>query len=113
MAAASSIDPWFVDQIAQVVDEALALVRGRPLHALGARELRHVKRLGLSDGRHRPVSPGATEAAVRRHRDALGVEPVFKTVDTCGGEFPALTPYHYSTYEEETEVRAGGSSRAS
>ncbi len=49
-------------------------------------------------------SPGATEAAVRRHRDALGVEPVFKTVDTCGGEFPARTPYHYSTYEDESEV---------
>ena len=51
---------------------------------------------------------GATEAAVRRHREALGVQPVFKTVDTCAGEFPASTPYHYSTYEQETEVAPDG-----
>ena len=103
IAAASGIDPWFVDQIAQVVEGAGAL-RGRPLHTLGAAELRQAKRLGLSDGRVALLT-AATEAAVRRHRDALGVEPVFKTVDTCGGEFPARTPYHYSTYEEETEIR--------
>ena len=102
VAAASSIDPWFVDQIAEVVEEGFAL-RGRPLHALGARELRSAKRLGLSDASVASLT-GATEAAVRRHRDALGVEPVFKTVDTCGGEFPARTPYHYSTYEDESEV---------
>ena len=63
------------------------------------------KRLGLSDARLAMLT-GATEAAVRRHRDALGVAPVFKTVDTCGGEFPARTPYHYSTYEEEIRGRA-------
>ena len=103
VAAASGIDPWFVDQIAQLVAGS-ALVRGRPLHSLTAQELRHVKRLGLSDGRL-AVLTGAPEGSIRRHRAALGVEPVFKTVDTCGGEFPALTPYHYSTYEEETEVR--------
>ena len=49
----------------------------------------------------------STDAAVRRHREALGVAPVFKTVDTCAGEFAARTPYHYSTYEDETEVRPG------
>jgi carbamoyl-phosphate synthase large subunit len=103
VAAASRIDPWFVDQLAQVVEEADAL-RGRPLHTLGARDLLQAKRVGMSDPRL-AVLTGATEAAVRRHREALGVEAVFKTVDTCGGEFPARTPYHYSTYEEETEVR--------
>ena len=103
VAAASRIDPWFVDQIAQLVEEE-ALVRGRPLHSLSAQELRNLKRVGLSDGRI-AVLTGAPEGSIRRHRAALGVEPVFKTVDTCGGEFPALTPYHYSTYEEETEVR--------
>ncbi len=103
IAAACGIDPWFVDQIAQVVEETHGL-RGVPLHRLGARELRDVKRLGISDVRLARMT-GATEAAVRRHREALGVQPVFKTVDTCGGEFPALTPYHYSTYEDETEVR--------
>ncbi|MGZ8626845.1 MAG: carbamoyl-phosphate synthase large subunit, partial [Actinomycetota bacterium] len=103
ISAASGIDPWFVDQLAQVVEEAAAL-RGRPLHTLGAAELCRTKRLGLSDARLARLT-GATEAAVRRHREALGVEPVFKTVDTCAGEFPARTPYHYSTYEEEDEVR--------
>ena len=102
ISAASSIDEWFVDQIAEVVEEAVAL-RGRGLHTLGAGELREAKRLGISDVRLALLS-GATETAVRRHREALGVTPVFKTVDTCGGEFPARTPYHYSTYEDETEV---------
>ena len=104
VAAASLIDPWFVDQIAEVV-EANAELRGRPLHTLSAEQLRAAKRLGVSDARL-AVLTGATEPAVRRHRDALGVQPVFKTVDTCAGEFPALTPYHYSTYEVETEVRS-------
>ncbi|MGZ4133011.1 MAG: carbamoyl-phosphate synthase large subunit, partial [Actinomycetota bacterium] len=103
VAAASRIDPWFVDQLQQVVEEANAL-RGRPLHTLGAHDLWQAKRLGMSDPRLALLT-GATEAAVRRHREALGVEAVFKTVDTCGGEFPARTPYHFSTYEEETEVR--------
>jgi len=102
IAAASGIDPWFIDQIAEVVEEATAL-RGRPLSTLSATELRDAKRLGMSDGRLALLT-GATEAAVRRHREALGIAPVFKTVDTCGGEFPAKTPYHYSTYEEESEV---------
>ena len=103
IAQVSGIDAWFVDQIAQVVEGTHEL-HGSALHRLGARELREVKRLGVSDGRLAHLT-GATEAAVRRHREALGVHPVFKTVDTCGGEFPARTPYHYSTYEDETEVR--------
>jgi carbamoyl-phosphate synthase large subunit len=102
VAEVSSIDPWFVDQIAQVVEGASAL-RGRALSTLGADELRAAKRLGLSDPRIAELTD-ATDAAVRHHRQALGVAPVFKTVDTCAGEFAARTPYHYSTYEEETEV---------
>jgi len=103
VAAASGIDPWFVDQIAQVVEESAAL-RGRGLEDLSAEELRLVKRLGLSDGRIGALT-GADERRVRARRAELGVVPVFKTVDTCAGEFPARTPYHYSTYEEESEVR--------
>ena len=102
IASASGIDPWFVDQMAEVVEEVAAL-RGRPLSMLSAIDLWHAKRAGLSDARIALLT-ASTEAAVRRHRDALGVAPVFKTVDTCGGEFPARTPYHFSTYEEETEV---------
>ena len=102
VAGASRIDPWFVDQIAEVAEETSRLA-GRALHTLEADELREAKRMGLSDARIAAVTD-ATEDAVRRHREALGVRPVFKTVDTCGGEFPARTPYHYSTYEQEDEV---------
>jgi len=103
VARASAIDPWFVDQIAQVVEDAMAL-EGRALDELTQDDLREAKRAGLSDGRLASLS-GADERDVRARRTALGVRPVFKTVDTCAGEFPAVTPYHYSTYEEEDEVR--------
>jgi carbamoyl-phosphate synthase large subunit len=106
---ASAIDPWFVDQIAQVVEGAGAL-RDRPLATLGADELRAAKRIGLSDSRIAHLT-GTSDAAVRHHREALGVAPVFKTVDTCAGEFAARTPYHYSTFEEETEVRPASKPR--
>jgi carbamoyl-phosphate synthase large subunit len=103
IAAASRIDPWFVDQIAQVVEETLAL-QGRALGSISAGELREAKRVGISDARIARLT-GSAEADVRQRRAALAVTPVYKTVDTCGGEFLALTPYHYSTYEEEDEVR--------
>jgi carbamoyl-phosphate synthase large subunit len=103
VAAASSIDPWFVDQIAQVVEEGETL-RGRSLDDVGADVMLRAKRMGMSDARIAALT-GTDAGRVRRRRDALGVEPVFKTVDTCGGEFAATTPYHYSTYETESEVR--------
>jgi carbamoyl-phosphate synthase large subunit len=103
VADASLIDPWFVDQIAHVVARGTGL-RDRALSTLAADEVRDAKRSGISDARIAALTD-STETAVRRHRDALGVLPVFKTVDTCAGEFPARTPYHYSTYETETEVR--------
>jgi carbamoyl-phosphate synthase large subunit len=103
IAATSGIDPWFVDQIAQVVEESEA-IEGRHLADLDADTLRGAKRAGLSDRRIARLV-GETEDGVRARRDELGVAPVYKTVDTCAGEFEARTPYHYSTYEEETEVR--------
>ncbi|HVF08749.1 MAG TPA: carbamoyl-phosphate synthase large subunit [Actinomycetota bacterium] len=102
VASASSIDPWFVDQIAQVVEEAAAL-GGRAPSAWTGADLAAAKRVGLSDARLARIA-GATEAQIRALRDELGVLPVFKTVDTCAGEFPARTPYHFSTYEQESEV---------
>ena len=102
VAAASRIDPWFVDQIAQVVEGARELI-GRPLEEIQTDELRHAKRLGLSDERIGELTDRSA-GAVRARREALGVIPVFKTVDTCAGEFAARTPYHYSTYQEETET---------
>jgi len=109
VAHASGIDPWFVDQIAQVVEETLAL-HGRALGSISDVELREAKRVGLSDARIAQLT-GSKELVVRRRRDELAVAPVFKTVDTCAGEFPAVTPYHYSTYEEEDEVRPASRSR--
>jgi carbamoyl-phosphate synthase large subunit len=102
IAAASRIDPWFVDQIAQVVEGARELI-GRPLEEIQTDELRQAKRLGLSDERIGQLTDRSA-GAVRVRREALGVTPVFKTVDTCAGEFAARTPYHYSTYQEETET---------
>jgi carbamoyl-phosphate synthase large subunit len=103
VALASGIDPWFVDQIAQVAEEVAAL-DGRELGTLAAPELERAKRIGLSDRRLARLTSSA-ENDVRRRRLSLGVRPVFKTVDTCAGEFPARTPYHYSSYEEQDEVR--------
>ncbi len=105
VAAASRIDPWFVDQIALRASWADAL-RGRSLDSLTADELRGAKRAGLSDARIARLA-GAGEPEVRDARARLGVLPVFKTVDTCAGEFAARTPYYYSTYEEESEVAPG------
>jgi carbamoyl-phosphate synthase large subunit len=103
VALASGIDPWFVDQIAQVAEQVAAL-DGRELGTLAALELERAKRIGLSDRRLARLT-SSTEDEVRMRRMMLGVRPVFKTVDTCAGEFPARTPYHYSAYEEQDEVR--------
>ena len=103
IATSSSVDPWFVDQMAQVWGLAVAL-RGTSLDEVGADRLLEAKRAGLSDARIARET-GSTEPEVRARRESLDVVPVFKSVDTCGGEFPAHTPYHYSTYEEESEVK--------
>jgi carbamoyl-phosphate synthase large subunit len=102
VAEASGFDPWFVDQLAALVElraEILdAAVLDLPL-------LRHAKRAGLSDRQIAALRPEfAGEDGVRILRHRLGLRPVYKTVDTCAAEFAAGTPYHYSTYEEETEV---------
>jgi carbamoyl-phosphate synthase large subunit len=98
--AATGIDPWFLDQIAQL-NELAADVAGAP--DLDLELLREAKRAGFSDkqvGRLR----GMSEEVIRALRHSLGVRPVFKTVDTCAAEFAARTPYHYSAYDEESEV---------
>jgi carbamoyl-phosphate synthase large subunit len=102
VAGASGIDPWFVDQIAQVAEKAAGL-EGRRLADVGGDELRRAKRDGLSDRRLARLMATA-EPEVRAARRAGGVRPVFKTVDTCAGEFRARTPYYYSTYELTSEV---------
>ncbi len=97
---ATGIDPWFLDQVALLNDVAAA-VRDAP--ELDRDLLRRAKRHGFSDGQLGRLR-GLPEDVVRGVRHALGIRPVFKTVDTCAAEFAALTPYHYSSYDEETEV---------
>jgi carbamoyl-phosphate synthase large subunit len=105
IARASGVDPWFVDQIAQVAEGAGRLAGSR-LSRVSGTELAEAKRLGLSDRRLAGLL-GAGEREVRAARRAAGGVPVFKTVDTCAGEFAARTPYYYSTYERSSEVRPG------
>jgi carbamoyl-phosphate synthase large subunit len=94
---ASGIDPWFVDQIASLV-ELSAEVTAAPV--LDELLLRRVKRAGFSDRQIAALRPElAGEDGVRSLRHRLGIRPVFKTVDTCAAEFEAKTPYHYSAYE--------------
>ncbi len=97
---ATGIDPWFVDQLMLINETAQELIEAEELTpAL----LRRAKRHGFSDvqlGRIRGMTPDV----VRGVRHALGIRPVYKTVDTCAAEFAARTPYHYSSYDEETEV---------
>ncbi|MDP9845156.1 carbamoyl-phosphate synthase large subunit [Streptosporangium lutulentum] len=100
---ATSIDPWFLDQL-YVIDEAAAELREAP--QLTAEVLTRVKRLGFSDVQIAELRD-MTEPRVRDLRHALGVRPVYNTVDTCAAEFAAQTPYLYSTYDEETEVPYG------
>ncbi|GAA4356756.1 carbamoyl-phosphate synthase large subunit [Microbacterium rhizosphaerae] len=96
----TKIDPWFLDQIV-LINEVAAFVAAAP--ELDAATLRIAKEHGLSDAQIAQLRDEA-EAEVRGVRHGLGVRPVYKTVDTCAGEFPALTPYHYSSYDSETEV---------
>ncbi len=97
---ATGIDPWFLDQIV-LINEVADFVR--TAGELGVDTLRIAKEHGFSDAQIAQLRRD-TEPAVREIRHALGLRPVYKTVDTCAGEFPALTPYHYSSYDFETEV---------
>ncbi|MFI7491117.1 carbamoyl-phosphate synthase large subunit [Micromonospora echinaurantiaca] len=100
--ASGGIDPWFLDQIAALV-ELRAEIVAAPV--LDADLLRRAKRAGLSDRQLAALRPElAAEDGVRTLRHRLDIRPVYKTVDTCAAEFAATTPYHYSSYDSETEV---------
>jgi carbamoyl-phosphate synthase large subunit len=102
LAEATGIDPWFLDQIHLIIEVGNEL---RDAPTLSVALLRKGKRHGLSDRQIAALRPElAGEDGVRRLRHRLGIRPVFKTVDTCAAEFAAATPYHYSSYDEETEV---------
>ncbi|MCU1559835.1 carbamoyl-phosphate synthase large subunit [Mycetocola sp.] len=97
---ATKIDPWFLDQIV-LINEVADYIRDAA--RLDTDVLTTAKNHGFSDVQIGQLR-GFGEAEVREVRHILDVRPVFKTVDTCAGEFPALTPYHYSSYDQETEV---------
>jgi carbamoyl-phosphate synthase large subunit len=97
---ATGIDPWFLDQLALIEELARQL---RDAEDLTPGLLRRAKRHGFSDAQIGQIRSMA-EPVVRAVRHALGVRPVYKTVDTCSAEFAAATPYHYSSYDEESEV---------
>jgi len=98
--AATGIDPWFLDQIGLVESLAADL---RAAENLSPALLRKAKRHGFSDAQIGSLR-SMTESVVRGVRHALGIRPVYKTVDTCAAEFAASTPYHYSCYDQESEV---------
>jgi carbamoyl-phosphate synthase large subunit len=98
---ATAIDPWFIDQLL-LINEVAAEVTAAT--ELTPDLLRFAKRHGFSDAQIGKIR-GMTADVVRGVRHALGVRPVYKTVDTCAAEFAAATPYHYSSYDEETEVQ--------
>ncbi len=123
LAALSGIDPWFLRQISRLADARRELARAisagggadgeeGPVAGPGIDALttvdrgvwRRMKRLGFSDAQLAYLL-SSTEAEVRRARVGAGVVATFKTVDTCGAEFEAFTPYHYATYEDEDEIR--------
>ncbi len=108
LSALTGIDPWFLHQMKRVValDQALIeRVQRDPEAPWREGMIRDAKRMGLSD-RHLAQRLGRSETEVRKRRLAFDVTPVMKAVDTCGAEFEAVTPYFYSTYEEEDEVPA-------
>ena len=96
----TGIDPWFLDQLSLMIDVA---GRVRDADRLTPDLLRLAKRTGLSDDQVARLRNLSTDV-VRGVRHALGIQPVYKAVDTCAGRYPALTPYLYSSYDEETEV---------
>jgi carbamoyl-phosphate synthase large subunit len=97
---ATKIDPWFLDQIV-LINEVAAEIQAAPV--LTDDVIVHAKNHGFSDVQIAQLRD-LTESDVRHQRYAANIRPVFKTVDTCAGEFPAQTPYHYSSYDQETEV---------
>ncbi|MBT8066106.1 MAG: carbamoyl-phosphate synthase large subunit [Gammaproteobacteria bacterium] len=102
VAELTGIDPWFVIQVADLVNTETE-IKADGLDALDAARMRSIKRKGFSDARLAAILD-IDEAAVRKHRLQLGIRPVFKRVDTCAAEFSTSTAYLYSSYDEECEA---------
>jgi carbamoyl-phosphate synthase large subunit len=109
----TSIDPWFLDQLSQLVSFEDALMQVKTIEQVPVELMQRAKEFGYSDPQLAYLYCGIistdTILQVRNHRKSLGVEPVFKLVDTCAAEFEAITPYYYSTYEQPIENIDGSS----
>ena len=107
----TGIDPWFLDQLVQLIGFEDRLVAHERLEDLPAEDLFEAKRLGYSDPQLANLYLGRIDTesilAVRGHRKSCGIEPVYKLVDTCAAEFEAVTPYFYSTYERSFRMVDG------
>jgi carbamoyl-phosphate synthase large subunit len=99
------IDPWFLDQFAQIVELERRLLDA-PAGPLSTELMREAKESGFSDRQIAALrGSGVTELQIRAERLAAGIKPVYRLVDTCAGEFEAYTPYFYSSYAERDESR--------
>jgi carbamoyl-phosphate synthase large subunit len=106
VARLTGMDPWFLHQLREVVLAQSAIVETTP-ETIGTEQLRQLKRFGLSDERiaaEWKLEGHAGTQQVRELRESKGIKPVFKLVDTCAAEFESMTPYLYSTYDEEDEA---------
>ncbi|KFD42479.1 carbamoyl phosphate synthase large subunit [Peptococcaceae bacterium SCADC1_2_3] len=97
----TKIDPWFLQQVKQIIDLEQEIAGTKPLPL---DRLKKAKKYGFSD-RQLSILTSSTEEEIRQKRKSAGLHPVYKLVDTCAAEFEAYTPYYYSTYEVEDEVR--------
>jgi len=96
----TKIDPWFLDQIQLINEIALEVKNAK---SITPDLMKYAKQHGFSDSQIAQLTK-SSENHVRKDRHAMNIRPVYKTVDTCAAEFEAKTPYHYSSYDEETEV---------
>ncbi len=106
VARLTTMDPWFLHQMREITLAQNSIAETTP-EKIGTEELRHLKRLGLSDERiatEWKLEGHAGTQQVRKLRESKGIKPVFKLVDTCAAEFESMTPYLYSTYDEEDEA---------
>lgn len=101
----TNIDPWFIDQLQQIVETENELEAIGDLDACSVADMRYAKRSGFSD-RQLASLLQSDELTVRQWRKDAGIVPTYKAVDTCAAEFEAYTPYFYSTYESEDETPA-------
>ncbi len=99
----TAIDPWFLDQISEIVELEEQLRGFKDISEVDDATLRRAKQFGFSD-RQLATLWGTADMLVREHRKSRGIVATFKSVDTCAAEFEAYTPYYYSTYEDEDET---------